>query len=75
MPQQAWIQNTTLRENIMFGKPEHQSFYNNIVSACALDPDLAILPAGDRTEIGEKVSIIETVFVINHILLRLIHWA
>lgn len=33
------------------------SFYDNVLSACALKPDLEILPAGDMTEIGEKVSI------------------
>ena len=28
--------------------------YENIVNACALDPDFKILPGGDQTEIGEK---------------------
>jgi len=28
--------------------------YNRVVRACALEPDLGILPAGDMTEIGEK---------------------
>ena len=28
--------------------------YSDVVSACALDPDLAMLPGGDQTEIGEK---------------------
>ena len=29
--------------------------YNEVLDACALRPDLDILPAGDMTEIGEKV--------------------
>ena len=29
--------------------------YGNTLSACTLEPDLDILPAGDATEIGEKV--------------------
>lgn len=57
VPQQAWIQNATLRENIMFGQESREAWYQRVVEACALQPDLEILPAGDETEIGEKVSI------------------
>jgi len=53
--QEAWIQNATLRDNILFGKPFDEERYNRILDACALRPDLQILPAGDVTEIGEKV--------------------
>ncbi|EXJ79067.1 ATPase [Capronia epimyces CBS 606.96] len=53
-PQYAWIQNATLRENIVFGKPYKSKWYRDVVEACALQPDLDILPAGDRTEIGER---------------------
>ncbi|XP_060071681.1 multidrug resistance-associated protein 1-like [Ylistrum balloti] len=52
--QQAWIQNATLQDNILFGKPKSQSEYSNVLDACALKTDLEILPAGDQTEIGEK---------------------
>eukprot|EP01113_Clastostelium_recurvatum_P044174 TRINITY_DN7427_c1_g1_i6.p1 TRINITY_DN7427_c1_g1~~TRINITY_DN7427_c1_g1_i6.p1 ORF type:complete len:959 (+),score=198.39 TRINITY_DN7427_c1_g1_i6:281-2878(+) len=31
-----------------------EAWYNTVVEACALLPDLAILPSGDKTEIGEK---------------------
>ena len=31
--------------------------YERTIKACALGPDLEILPGGDFTEIGEKVSI------------------
>jgi ATP-binding cassette subfamily C (CFTR/MRP) protein 1 len=55
IPQQAWIQNCSLRNNIMFGKTYNESFYNKVINACALKPDLAMLPGGDSTEIGEKV--------------------
>uniref|UniRef100_A0A8D2DHH8 Multidrug resistance-associated protein 1 n=1 Tax=Sciurus vulgaris TaxID=55149 RepID=A0A8D2DHH8_SCIVU len=54
VPQQAWIQNHSLRENILFGRPLRERYYNAVVEACALLPDLEILPSGDRTEIGEK---------------------
>ena len=56
VPQQAWIVHNSLKENIMFGKPFSHRKYQKIIKACALEEDLAMLPAGDGTEIGEKVS-------------------
>uniref|UniRef100_A0A8C6UTT8 Multidrug resistance-associated protein 1 n=1 Tax=Neogobius melanostomus TaxID=47308 RepID=A0A8C6UTT8_9GOBI len=52
--QQAWIQNSTLKENIVFGQELNDPWYQQVVEACALRPDMEILPAGDDTEIGEK---------------------
>uniref|UniRef100_A0A672SKX7 Multidrug resistance-associated protein 1 n=1 Tax=Sinocyclocheilus grahami TaxID=75366 RepID=A0A672SKX7_SINGR len=54
VPQQAWIQNATLKDNILFGRDGKDSWYQKVVEACALLPDLEILPGGDSTEIGEK---------------------
>ncbi|KAK6027593.1 ABC transporter, ATP-binding protein, partial [Ostertagia ostertagi] len=54
VPQQPWIQNMTLRDNILFGKPFDKRKYNQVLSACALKPDLKVLAHGDLTEIGEK---------------------
>lgn len=63
--QQAWIQNDTLQNNILFGKHYHQSSYTKIINACALHTDLKILPAGDQTEIGEKVVYFVFMIVLN----------
>ncbi|XP_047481887.1 multidrug resistance-associated protein 1-like isoform X2 [Penaeus chinensis] len=52
--QQAWLQNATLRENIVWGQPFDETRYQKVVKACALLPDLDMLPGGDMTEIGEK---------------------
>lgn len=52
--QQAWIQNATLQDNILFGKLLNKKLYDQIVDACALTPDFEMLPGGDQTEIGEK---------------------
>ncbi|XP_077285786.1 multidrug-Resistance like Protein 1 isoform X3 [Arctopsyche grandis] len=52
--QQAWIQNCTLQDNILFGKSLDKTLYNSVVDACALKQDLDMLPGGDQTEIGEK---------------------
>ena len=54
VPQQAWIQNATLKDNILFGQPYDKKFYTQVIEACALTADLAMLPGGDQTEIGEK---------------------
>lgn len=42
--QQAWIQNATLRENILFGSPMNRKRYDQVITACALKPDIEILP-------------------------------
>ncbi|KAM6951721.1 ATP-binding cassette sub-family C member 3 isoform 2-T2 [Aplochiton taeniatus] len=54
VPQQPWIQNATLRDNILFGKVYNEQKYRCVLEACALTPDLEVLPGGDLTEIGEK---------------------
>ncbi|KAL7521737.1 hypothetical protein ACHAWX_006416 [Stephanocyclus meneghinianus] len=52
--QSPWVVNDTLKGNILFGRPYNEERYREIVKACALADDLAILPAGDMTEIGER---------------------
>ena len=52
--QQAWIQNATLKNNILFSKTIDENRYQKVIEACALLPDLDMLSAGDETEIGEK---------------------
>uniref|UniRef100_A0A7N6AV46 Copper homeostasis protein cutC homolog n=1 Tax=Anabas testudineus TaxID=64144 RepID=A0A7N6AV46_ANATE len=54
VPQQAWIQNATLRDNILFGSPCEEKRFQQVIQACALAPDLELLPGGVLTEIGEK---------------------
>ncbi|KAJ3053869.1 hypothetical protein HK097_003202 [Rhizophlyctis rosea] len=52
--QTAWLMNGTIKENILFGRIEDSPRYNAVLNACALTRDLATLPGGDLTEIGEK---------------------
>ncbi|XP_043928090.1 multidrug resistance-associated protein 1-like [Protopterus annectens] len=52
--QQAWIQNATLQENILFGSELHNTRYQQTLNSCALLPDLDLLMDGDQTEIGER---------------------
>ena len=52
--QTAFILNDTVRGNILLGAPMDDAFYQRVLAACALLPDLEILPGGDLTQIGEK---------------------
>ena len=54
VPQQAWIQNMTLRGNVLFGQDLDWKKYHHTLECCALVEDLEILPGGDETEIGEN---------------------
>ncbi|KAI8865768.1 P-loop containing nucleoside triphosphate hydrolase protein, partial [Ramicandelaber brevisporus] len=52
--QTPWIQNATVRDNILFGRAYDEARYNHVVKVCELERDFQVLPAGDATEIGEK---------------------
>lgn len=52
--QNAWILNSSVRENILFGRTYNKAFYHQVLEACELTKDLDILPDGDRTVVGEK---------------------
>ncbi|CAE7573137.1 ABCC1 [Symbiodinium natans] len=52
--QQPWIRNVSLMDNILFGEELDDEWYNKVLDACALGPDLKQLPHGDQTEIGER---------------------
>lgn len=53
-PQHAWIQSSSVRDNITFGRKFEQEWYDLVVDACALRPDFDMLPGGDATEVGER---------------------
>jgi len=53
--QTAFIMNTTLRENVLFGQPFELERYEKVLEACCLWHDVELLgKAGDLTEIGER---------------------
>uniref|UniRef100_A0A1I8BIX4 ABC-type glutathione-S-conjugate transporter n=1 Tax=Meloidogyne hapla TaxID=6305 RepID=A0A1I8BIX4_MELHA len=59
VPQQPWVLNRTVRENIFFsildeGEKPDLELYARVVDACALKSDFLVLPEGDQTEIGER---------------------
>jgi ABC-type multidrug transport system fused ATPase/permease subunit len=46
VPQTPWVQNLSLRDNILFGMPYDEAKYKAVIHACALELDLKILPNG-----------------------------
>jgi ATP-binding cassette subfamily C (CFTR/MRP) protein 1 len=53
--QTAFILNATVRANILFGRRYDDEWYNKVLDACCLRPDLEQLgEAGDLAEIGER---------------------
>jgi ABC-type multidrug transport system fused ATPase/permease subunit len=63
--QSAWIQNATLRDNVLFGTPYDKERYDKVVFSCALLSDFKLLPAGDMTEIGTFSALVYQYCVIH----------
>lgn len=49
-----WVQNATVRDNILFGLPYDENKYHTVVNACSLKNDFEQFPGGDLTEVGER---------------------
>ncbi|KAJ7108814.1 multidrug resistance-associated ABC transporter [Mycena epipterygia] len=54
VPQAAWLQNASIKNNILFNLPYDEERYNLTLEVCALVSDLEILEDGDESEIGER---------------------
>ncbi|KDR83119.1 hypothetical protein GALMADRAFT_238944 [Galerina marginata CBS 339.88] len=52
--QESWVQNETIRDNILFGAPYDEERYKKVIHQCSLTRDLELFEAGDQTEVGEK---------------------
>ncbi|KAH9166021.1 hypothetical protein EDB89DRAFT_2115943 [Lactarius sanguifluus] len=52
--QESWVQNETIRDNILFGAAYDEERYNQVIYQCGLQRDLSLFDAGDKTEVGEK---------------------
>lgn len=53
-PQDPFILNQSLRENILFGSELDMERYNRVLDACALRPDIQQLGGSDLVQIGER---------------------
>ncbi|CAG8497665.1 15547_t:CDS:10 [Acaulospora colombiana] len=54
VPHDAWLLNTTLKDNILFGNAFDAKRYKEVLHVCALNRDLELLSYGDLTEIGDR---------------------
>ncbi|CAK8531696.1 unnamed protein product [Lathyrus sativus] len=52
--QTSWIQNATIKENILFGLPMNMDKYKEALRVCCLEKDLEMMEYSDETEIGER---------------------
>ena len=51
VPQEPWLQNATIRDNIILDVPFEAARFEKVVYACGLSRDLEILAGGDQTEV------------------------
>lgn len=52
--QTPWLQNATIRDNIIFGSGYDEKRYKAVLEACALAADIEMFNMGDLTEVGER---------------------
>ncbi|KAI8868673.1 hypothetical protein GQ42DRAFT_170542 [Ramicandelaber brevisporus] len=55
-PQIAWIQNSTVRQNIIFNNniDVDEERYKRVIKLCQLEHDISLMKCGDATELGES---------------------
>ncbi|XP_047693641.1 ATP-binding cassette sub-family C member 6 isoform X2 [Prionailurus viverrinus] len=54
VPQEAWVQNTSVVENVCFRQELDPMWLERVLEACALWPDVCSFPAGVHTKVGEQ---------------------
>ncbi|PPR93886.1 hypothetical protein GOBAR_AA26791 [Gossypium barbadense] len=54
VPQRAWVQTGSIRENILFGKDMKKAFYEDVLEACALNQDTEMWDNKDMSVVGER---------------------
>ncbi|ONK71139.1 uncharacterized protein A4U43_C04F5110 [Asparagus officinalis] len=54
VPQSAWIQTGTIRENVLFGKEMDNKVYEEVIQGCALERDIGLWIDGDMSLVGER---------------------
>ncbi|XP_054723958.1 ATP-binding cassette sub-family C member 10-like [Uloborus diversus] len=52
--QEPWIQQKSVKDNILFGKNMNTMRYRKVLEVCALLGDLETFPYGDNTIVGDK---------------------
>ena len=54
VPQEPWLQNDTIKQNVLFYSTFDEQRYNTVIEASGLAQDLQQLPLGDLTAVGER---------------------
>ncbi|XP_060028890.1 ATP-binding cassette sub-family C member 6 isoform X14 [Erinaceus europaeus] len=54
VPQEAWVQNSSLVENVCFRQQLEPQWLEKVLEACALGPDVSNFPEGIYTQVGEQ---------------------
>ena len=52
--QESWVQNETIRDNILFSSEFDEVRHRKVIHQCGLSKDLTLFEAGDKTEVGER---------------------
>ncbi|UKZ55509.1 hypothetical protein TrVGV298_009333 [Trichoderma virens] len=52
--QQPWLENTTIRNNILSSLPYEKRWYDEVISSCGLNADLKRFKKGDKTNISSR---------------------
>ena len=52
--QEPWTFNSSIRQNILFGKDYEEKRFNEVISVCAMERDLKLFPYAERTLVGER---------------------
>lgn len=52
--QEAWLFASSIKQNILFGKPMNKERYEKVVEVCQLKQDFQLLPYGENTLVGER---------------------
>ncbi|KAJ7189543.1 P-loop containing nucleoside triphosphate hydrolase protein [Mycena pura] len=57
-PQESWLQNESIRENIVMGAPFNEERYTKVLEQCGLVTDLTLFEQGDLVVVGERGSML-----------------
>ncbi|XP_014296340.1 probable multidrug resistance-associated protein lethal(2)03659 [Microplitis demolitor] len=52
--QEPWLFASSVRQNILFGRPWDARKYDKVVKVCQLKRDFSLFPYGDKTIVGER---------------------
>ncbi|XP_012251875.1 probable multidrug resistance-associated protein lethal(2)03659 [Athalia rosae] len=52
--QEPWLFASSIRQNILFGRPMDKARYESVVTVCQLKRDFTLFPYGDKTIVGER---------------------